>query len=132
MAGAAGAEVEAAAPVGQRRDHEAAPHVAGDDADAQAGGDEGVRHVAGRRPHRHDDGVMADVRPAVVHVEDEDVEAARFGDRHVTRLVGPEIGEGAAADRVAGGRADIGPEGAPVIAVEGHGQRVPLRTERPF
>ena len=33
--------------------------------------------------------------------------------------------EGAAADRMTGGGADIGPEGAPVVAVEGHGQRVP-------
>ena len=132
VAGAAGAEVEAAASVGQRRDHEAAPHVAGDDADAQAGGGEGVRHVAGRRPHRHDDRVMADVRPAVVHVEDEHVDAAGLGGRQVPGLVGPDVGEGAAADRVAGGRADIGPEGAPVVAVEGHGQRVPQRTERPF
>jgi hypothetical protein len=132
VAGAAGAQVEAASPVGQRRDHEAAPHVARHDADAQAGGDDGVGHVAGRRPHRHHHGVMADVRPAVVHVEDEHVEAASVGDRQVSRLVGPEVGEGAAGDRVAGSRADVGPEGAPVVAVEGHGWRLPQRMERPF
>jgi hypothetical protein len=132
VAGAAGAQVEPAAAIGRRRHDQAAAHVARHGADAQAGGGEPPGQVAGRGPHCHDDGVVADVLPAVVHVEHEHVDRPGLGPGQVARPIRPDVGEDTLLDGTTGGRADVGSEGAPVVAVEGHGQRVPLRTERPF
>ena len=79
----AGADVEREAAAGGLGDHAAAAHVEGERADADPGllGDR--QELAGVVEQGMDEAVVAEVRPAVVHVEHGDVDDARIGRREV-------------------------------------------------
>jgi hypothetical protein len=102
--GAAGAEVERVASARRVRDPAVAAHVEGEGAHADAGLEDDRQQLAGGVEHRVDQAVVAEVRPAVVHVEHRDVDEPRIGRGEVLGTLDADVLEGAAGgvDRVVG------------------------------
>ena len=81
MSGAAGRDIDPESPVGIGGQETAAPHVIRNRADLDAGGDKQLARQFRGVENRVDDLIVAEVGPAMVHVEDSDVEAVAIGRR---------------------------------------------------
>jgi hypothetical protein len=115
----AGPEVEGvAAP--RFGDHPGTAYVERDGANLESRGDQDLRKVARDVLHRADDRVVSDVRPAVVHVEDGDVDRVHTGLRHVGRGRHADPIE----DRPSGGGGALGGTEGRAVA------RLPLTVDR--
>ncbi len=87
MTGPAGPDIQSAAGAGPGRNGQSPPDVPGDGADPNPRLLQIRRQVADGRPDGHDNRVVADVRPAVIHVQHVQVDDPRIGRRGVLRPV---------------------------------------------
>ena len=115
------AEVDRVTAAGRLGNLGAPANVVGQHAEPQAGGREIGLQVAHGVLHPVHDGIVAEVGPAVVHVEHRDVDDVRIGGRQVAvaldaRVLAPAV----LGCRRAVGQADVAPVLHAVLAVEGH------------